>query len=64
MKGCLCRRCSAAFSLDGQHIYATAATVDNNARDIYRMDVNGANRIQITTTTADEAALRVVNLLR
>ena len=53
-----------AFSLDGQHIYATAATTDNGSRDIYRMDVGGGNRVQITNTTADEVFLRVVQLLR
>jgi TolB protein len=55
---------SACFSLDGQHIYACASTVNNGQRDIYRFDANGANRIQITDTEADEAFLRVVNLLR
>jgi len=53
-----------SFSLDGQHIYATASTAQNGKRDIYRLDVNGANRIQITVTAADEAFLSVANLLR
>jgi Tol biopolymer transport system component len=55
---------SACFSLDGQHIYATAAPAANGVRDIYRLDANGANRIPITDTAADEAFLSVVNLLR
>jgi Tol biopolymer transport system component len=55
---------SVCFSLDGQHIYATASTVGNGSRDIYRFDANGANRIQITDTEASESFLTVVNLLR
>jgi len=55
---------SVCFSLDGQRIYACASTVLNGSRDIYRLDANGANRIQITDTVADEAFLKVVNLLR
>jgi len=56
---------SACFSLDGQYIYATAnPTAANGPRDIYRMDANGANHIQVTDTEADEAFLKVVKLLR
>lgn len=55
---------SACFSLDGQRIYATASTTLNGQRDIYRLDANGTNRVQITDTAADDAFLRVVNLLR
>ena len=52
------------FSLDSQRIYVCACTTLNGQRDIYRLDANGANRTQITDTEADEAFLRVVNLLR
>jgi TolB protein len=56
---------SACFSLDGQYVYATAnPTAANGPRNIYRMDANGANHIQITDTEADEAFLKVVKLLR
>ena len=52
------------FSLDNQRIYVCASTTFNGQRDIYRLDANGANRVQITDTEADEAFLKVVNLLR
>ena len=44
--------------------YGPCCTAQNGKRDIYRFDANGANRIPITDTEADEAFLNVVNLLR